>query len=78
VVAIDVDDRTIGLAVDAVIGVRDIEHDALHHLSPLLEGACGGAIIAVGALGAELLFVLQDSALVPASLWGLLAGHSPI
>jgi purine-binding chemotaxis protein CheW len=75
-VSISVDGRTIGLAVDAVIGVREIAEDALHHLSPLLEGACGGTIIALGALDSELLVVLRESRIVPDSVWSLIASRA--
>jgi purine-binding chemotaxis protein CheW len=56
--------REVALAVDEVIGVRTLTADALADLPPLLRDADGAAVDAIGALDAELLFVLGGARLV--------------
>ena len=56
---------TVALAVDAVLGVRTIPSHVLHELPPLLRDAPTAMVSAVGALDAELLFVLRSCSLVP-------------
>lgn len=71
-VTVRVDGRQAALAVDEVLGVRTIADDALDDLPPLLDGARDEVISAIGALDAELLFVLRSARLVPASVWAML------
>jgi purine-binding chemotaxis protein CheW len=68
-VSLEIGDRRIALAVDAVLGIRALTGDALRALPPLLANASGGAISAVGALDSELLLVLESARLVPDSAW---------
>ena len=57
--------REVALAVDAVIGVRTVTAAAVRELPPLLRDAGGAVVDAIGALDAELLFVLRGARLVP-------------
>jgi purine-binding chemotaxis protein CheW len=67
--------RRAALAVDAVLGVRTLDLDALGQLSPLLGEAGAGAVEAIGALDSELLLLLRDARLVPDSVWAAIAGR---
>ncbi len=67
-VTITVEGRGVALAVDAVLGVEVIPDAVLHDLPPLVEGASGDVIAAIGALDAELLVVLRSARLVPESV----------
>lgn len=57
--------RQVALAVDAVLGVREIAAAQTKGLPPLIEDANAPAIAAVGALDRELLLVLQTARLLP-------------
>ena len=72
IVLIDVDHRRVALAVDAVLGTRELGEDSLRGLPPLLDGAGGDVIAALGSLDAELLMVLGEDRLVPDSVWAVL------
>lgn len=64
--------RTVALAVDEVIGVRDLSSTAAAELPPLLREAGAEAVAAIAAIGrldAELLFVLRGARQVPESVW---------
>ena len=67
-VTIKVGSRRAALAVDAVIGVRDLASASAHMLPPLLHDA-GAVVEAVGALDADLLLVLRSARIVPESVW---------
>jgi purine-binding chemotaxis protein CheW len=57
-VSLRLGDRRVALAVNSVIGVRDIDHAALQEMPPLL--AAGADLIdAIGTLDAQLLVVLR-------------------
>jgi purine-binding chemotaxis protein CheW len=58
-------DRSVALAVDAVVGLRTIPPEASQELPPLLREADGDVVARIGMLDAELLVVLQDSRLLP-------------
>jgi purine-binding chemotaxis protein CheW len=57
--------RHIGLAVDAVLGVRTIDAAVLQGLPRVAGTPAGKAISAVGALDGELLVVLEAARIVP-------------
>ena len=67
-VTLRVGDRSVALAVDAVVGIRTIPAEASQDLPPLLREADGDAVARIGTLDAELLVVLQDSRLLPDAL----------
>ncbi|HYM71934.1 MAG TPA: chemotaxis protein CheW [Stellaceae bacterium] len=64
-VAIDAGGRLVALAVDDVLGVRAIEPDLLEGLPPLLHGAAGDVVSAIGILDGEFLLRLEAGRLVP-------------
>lgn len=65
-------DRRVALAVEGVLGVRELTSESLDALPPLLGDASRVAISAVAALDRELLLVLETAHLVPESLWPIL------
>jgi purine-binding chemotaxis protein CheW len=71
-VSLNVDGRRVGLAVDSVLGIHEIEGNVLRELPPLLDGGSGEAIDALATLDSELLMILDDARLVPDSTWAML------
>lgn len=69
IVTVKVGARTIGLAVDGVLGVRSIPEEARQELPPLLESASTDVVSAIGILDAELLLVLNAARFMPEDLW---------
>jgi purine-binding chemotaxis protein CheW len=67
-IAIRVGDRLIGLAVDAVLGVRAIAAETCSELPPLLRDA-SEAIAAIGALDSAFMFILRTARIVPEDLF---------
>ena len=67
-VTLQVEGRSIALAVDEVAGIRDLP-DLDASLPPLLRDAADGVVEAIGNLDARLLVVLQNARIVPASVW---------
>jgi purine-binding chemotaxis protein CheW len=65
-------ERCVALAVDGVLGVRDLPISSLQDLPPLLRDAGAEVITAVGTLDAELMVVLRAAHLVPESVWATL------
>jgi chemotaxis signal transduction protein len=65
-VTLRVGQRTVGLAVQAVIGVREFERAELAAVPPLLQQARPEVMTAVGALDRELLLVLDGSRILSA------------
>ncbi len=64
-VVVRVDERGVALAVDEVIGIRSLRANLVHDLPPLLRGAHGDVVEAIGALDRELLIVLRAARLLP-------------
>jgi purine-binding chemotaxis protein CheW len=65
-------ERRVALAVDAVVGVRDLGGDRLQDLPPLLQSAGAEAVASIGTLDAELLLILRGARVVPEPLWAAL------
>jgi purine-binding chemotaxis protein CheW len=65
--------RRVALAVEAVLGVSEIETGLLRDVPPLLQEAQGERVAAVAILDEELLLVLRAARLVPDELWETLA-----
>lgn len=63
-VTLKVGERHVALAVDAVVGIRDVDRATLSALPPLLRAEQGQVIDAVGRLDAELLLVLEHGKLI--------------
>ncbi len=61
--------RRVALAVEDVLGVRDLDSSTFERLPPLHAGAHGDAIHAVGALDRQLLVVLEAARVVPDEVW---------
>lgn len=60
--------RILALAVDDVVGVRDVPERLLAELPSLLRGAAD-PVRAVGALDSELWWLLEAARLVPEEVW---------
>lgn len=60
--------RRVALAVEGVLGVRELDPARLQDLPPLLSGAEAGAVEAVAAHDAHLLVVLRAARTVPDDL----------
>ncbi|HVR61901.1 MAG TPA: chemotaxis protein CheW [Polyangia bacterium] len=71
-VTLRVGQRRAALAVTGVVGVRDLGGLPLGALPPLLEGAAGDVVTAIGALDDQLLLVLGAARAVPAAVWDAL------
>jgi purine-binding chemotaxis protein CheW len=71
-VAIRAGDRQVMLAVEEVLGVRELTAATLGALPPLLDSAPTRSIAAVGVLDAELVVVLQSTRVLPQAAWPLL------
>ncbi len=67
--------RRAALAVDQVIGIRNVDAGNMHDMAPLLERMEHGTIVDVTTLDSELLLVLQASRLVPDAVWQSWAGQ---
>ena len=65
-------ERCVALAVEEVLGVRELAQASLHDLPPLLREAGEAVVAAVGSLDAELLLVLRAARIAPQSLWDAL------
>jgi purine-binding chemotaxis protein CheW len=61
--------RVAVLAVDAVIGVRDVARGALESLPPLIGEASADVVEAIGSLDSGLLVVLRSGRIVPPGAW---------
>lgn len=61
--------RVVALAVDAVVGVRDVPSALLGELPSLARDSERGVVSAVATLDRELLLVLEQARLVPDALW---------
>lgn len=61
--------RHVALAVEAVVGIREVEAETLKALPPLLGETSADAVAMLGALEGELLLILRAGRLVPDSTW---------
>jgi purine-binding chemotaxis protein CheW len=64
--------RPVALAVDAVLGVRDIAAAQLSALTPLAGAIAGELVVVIGTLDHRLLVVLQTARLVPDAVFDLI------
>jgi purine-binding chemotaxis protein CheW len=62
--------RTIALAVEQVIGVRQIDPEASSRLPPLLQNAAGDAVDTIRTLDGELLLLLDTARIIPEAWLG--------
>jgi len=68
-VAIRLSGRRAALAVDAVVGVRQVDTTRLEQLPALLREPRNELVLALGTLDRELLVVLERARLLPPSVW---------
>jgi purine-binding chemotaxis protein CheW len=71
-----VGERCIALAVDGVVGIRDLSTQALADIPPLLQGASAEVVSTIGSLDSELLLVLRSGRVVPESVWAALEARA--
>jgi purine-binding chemotaxis protein CheW len=76
-VTLELGQRSAALAVDAVLGVRDVDVHHLAQLPLLLRDAQNDLVAALGTLDRELLVVLERSRLLPEAVWSAIAQASP-
>lgn len=72
-VTVRADDRRVALAVDGILGLRDLVSLSLDDMPPLLREASGETIELLGSLDSEFLLVLKAGGVVPRDVWDLLA-----
>jgi chemotaxis signal transduction protein len=60
-----VGERRVGLAVEAVLGVRTLSYLSEQELPPLIRTADSDVVVAIGALDTDLLMVLSAVRIVP-------------
>lgn len=65
-------ERRLALAVEGVLGIRELEESTLQALPPLLRDADRGLIEAVGTLDSELLLLLEAGRILPEGIWDAL------
>jgi purine-binding chemotaxis protein CheW len=68
-VSLKLSERTVALAVDAVLDVRSLPAEMLSSIPALLLGGDAELVSVIGALDAKLLLVLEAARLVPDSAW---------
>lgn len=76
-VTLGIDDRFVALAVDEVLGVRELSAETVGEIPPLLHEADAGMVSAIGTSDSDLLLVLDRSSLVPDPTWALIAQGAP-
>jgi purine-binding chemotaxis protein CheW len=69
--------RVAVLAVDAVLGVRDITRGSLDELPPLMGEASTDVVEAIGMLDSGLLLILRSGRIVPPAVWAALNAEHP-
>jgi purine-binding chemotaxis protein CheW len=68
-------DRQVALAVNAVLGVRDLDLLTIQELPPLLGGASTDLLEAIGSLDEQFLMVLRAGWELPDEVWAALAAQ---
>lgn len=61
--------RSVGLAVDDVIGIRELAGSLLNEIPPLLQESEGAGISRIASLDGELLVMLETARIVPDAVW---------
>ena len=75
IVTLRLGDRQVALAVNAVLGVRDLDLSAIQELPTLLGGASTDLLEALGTLDEQFLMVLRASWELPGEVWAALAAQ---
>jgi purine-binding chemotaxis protein CheW len=68
-ISLKLGERTAVLAVDAVLDIRPLAAGILADIAPLLRETGAEQMAVIGALDAQLLFVLEAARLVPEPVW---------
>jgi purine-binding chemotaxis protein CheW len=68
-------ERVVALAVDRVIGVRELDAMRLQEMPPLLRSASADVIEAIGMLDAQLLVALRATRILADETWNVLEAH---
>jgi purine-binding chemotaxis protein CheW len=68
-VSLRVKERRVALAVDEVIGLRNLDLSAMENLPPLLHEGADGPVAAMGTLDLQLLLLLRAARLIPEDAW---------
>lgn len=71
-VTVRIGERCAAVAVDAVLGVRELEPSATAGLPPLLATVAGDVIDTIGTLDGGLLLALRAARIVPPETWQML------
>jgi purine-binding chemotaxis protein CheW len=69
--------RRVGLALDAVLGVRPLDAERLHDVPPLLQQASSDLLGGMAALDDELLLALRGAVALPPSVWDEIDSRRP-
>jgi purine-binding chemotaxis protein CheW len=69
--------RQVALAVDAVLGVIELDSATLSELPPLAQSTSANILEAVASLDAQLLFVWNSGTIVPDEVWQELVPAQP-
>jgi purine-binding chemotaxis protein CheW len=72
-VSLRVEGRVVAMAVEGVVGVRELAAEALGELPPLLRDVGPQVVSAIGVLDAAFLVVLRVARILPDSTWHALA-----
>ena len=64
--------KQVALAVEMVLGIRELTANDYQALPPLLRNAAAGAVDTIGALDSELFFVLKTASIIPREVLELL------
>jgi len=64
-----VGERHLALAVEAVLGIREVDTSVLEDVPPLLGDGVSDMVATLSALEGELLLVLRAGRLLPESMW---------
>lgn len=71
-VTLRIGDRVAALAVQEIVGVRELDPASLGALPPLVERVPAGVMESIGTLDADLLVVLRGGRIVPEAVWDAL------
>jgi purine-binding chemotaxis protein CheW len=68
-VSLRLGDRQVALAVDEVLGIRDLDASTIRGLPPLLQEASNDLLETIGTLDSQVLVVLRSGWELPESVW---------
>jgi purine-binding chemotaxis protein CheW len=72
-VTVQIGDRFLAFAVEAVVGVRLLSLTTIDETPPLLGQVADEALAAIATLDRQLLYVLKSACIVPESVWQAMA-----